>query len=158
MYKRQGSEYITFDDAKVGKDEVFYIGVKSEDQMAAEFGIVGLSSSSPFGGLDNGGRLNMMPLPGVIPDGSASDPGGVSIFGIYIGQPYETVRKVTAVSSIFHQEIGDLWGQLSHNRNSVVLNDHTLADPLPNEPYPTCLLYTSPSPRDRSVSRMPSSA
>ena len=138
---RAGSEYITFDDAKVGKDEVFYIGVKSEDQMAAEFGIVGLSSSSPFGGLDNGGRLNMMPLPGVIPDGSASDPGGVSIFGIYVGQPYESVRKVTAVSSIYHQEIGDLWGQLSHNRNSVVLNDHTLADPLPNEPYPTDFVF-----------------
>ena len=26
------------------------------------------------------------------------------------------------------------------------------------EEYNTCLLYTSPSPRDRSVSRMPSSA
>ena len=25
-------------------------------------------------------------------------------------------------------------------------------------PYVTCLLYTSPSPRDRSLSRMPSSA
>ena len=138
---RAGSEYITFDDAKVGKDEVFYIGVKSEDQMGAEFGIVGLSSSSPFGGMDNGGRLNMMPLPGVIPDGSASDPGGISIFGIYVGQPYESVRSVTAVSSIFHQEIGDLWGQLSHDRNSVVLNNHTLAEPLPNEPYPTDFVF-----------------
>ena len=138
---RAGSEYITFDDAKVSEDEVFYIGVKSEDQMAAEFGIVGLSSSSPFGGLDNGGRLNMMPLPGVIPDGSASNPGGVSIFGIYVGQPYESVRKVNAVSSMYHQEIGDLWGQLSHNRNSVVLNNHTLADPLPNEPYPTDFVF-----------------
>ena len=138
---RAGSEYITFDDAKVGEDEVFYIGVKSEDQMGAEFGIVGLSSSSPFGGFDNGGKLNMMPLPGVIPDGSASDPGGVSIFGIYVGQPYESVRKVTAVSSIYHQEIGDLWGNLSHNRNWVVLNNHTLADPLPNQPYPTDFLF-----------------
>ena len=26
------------------------------------------------------------------------------------------------------------------------------------EPYPVCLLYTSPSPRDRTRSRMPSSA
>ena len=26
------------------------------------------------------------------------------------------------------------------------------------EKYPTCLLYTSPSPRDRQKSRMPSSA
>ena len=27
-----------------------------------------------------------------------------------------------------------------------------------SHPYYTCLLYTSPSPRDRNVSRMPSSA
>jgi len=138
---RGGSEYITFEDAKVAKDEVFYIGVKSEDQMAAEFGLIGLSSSSPFGGFDNGGNLNMMPLPGIIPDGSAADPGGVSIFGIYVGQPYDYVRKVTAVSTIYHQEIGDLWGQLSHNRNGVVLNNHTLAYPLPNQPYPTNFLF-----------------
>ena len=26
------------------------------------------------------------------------------------------------------------------------------------DPYPTCLLYTSPSPRDHQPSRMPSSA
>lgn len=139
--ERGGSEYVTFEDAKVGKDEVFYIGVKSEDQMAAEFGLVGLSSSSPFGGFDNGGNLNMMPLPGVIPDGSAADPGGVSIFGIYVGQPHDSIRKVTAVSTIYHQEIGDLWGQLSHNRNAVVLNNHTLAYPLPNQPYPTNFVF-----------------
>ncbi|HAL04500.1 MAG TPA: hypothetical protein DCP58_05265, partial [Verrucomicrobiales bacterium] len=88
-----------------------------------------------------GGNLNMMPLPGVIPDGSAADPGGVSIFGIYVGQPYDYVRKVTAVSTIYHQEIGDLWGQLSHNRNAVVLNNHTLAYPLPGQPYPTNFLF-----------------
>ena len=29
---------------------------------------------------------------------------------------------------------------------------------LPYEAYTDCLLYTSPSPRDRSISRMPSSA
>ena len=29
---------------------------------------------------------------------------------------------------------------------------------IPTKPYCICLLYTSPSPRDRSVSRMPSSA
>ena len=34
---------------------------------------------------------------------------------------------------------------------------HTKADP-DKKPYTICLLYTSPSPRDRSVSRMPSSA
>ena len=31
-------------------------------------------------------------------------------------------------------------------------------DQLPNDNYRACLLYTSPSPRDRQKSRMPSSA
>ena len=30
--------------------------------------------------------------------------------------------------------------------------------PVPEEPHAFCLLYTSPSPRDLSTSRMPSSA
>ena len=33
-----------------------------------------------------------------------------------------------------------------------------IAQALDHDLLPTCLLYTSPSPRDRSVSRMPSSA
>ena len=35
---------------------------------------------------------------------------------------------------------------------------HTLLDPRPQKPFQGCLLYTSPSPRDLSTSRMPSSA
>ncbi|MBC8243645.1 MAG: S8 family serine peptidase, partial [Verrucomicrobia bacterium] len=139
--ERGGTEFVTFDDAKVADDEVFYIGVKSEDQMAAEYGLVGLSTDDPNGFMDPDGNLTMMPLPAIIPDGSASNPGGVSVFGIYAGMPYDYVRKVTASSTIFHQEIGDLWGQLSHVRDAVVLNNHTLADPLPGEPYPTDFLF-----------------
>jgi hypothetical protein len=59
---RGGTEYITFDDAKVDKSEVFYIGVKSEDQMAAEFGLVGLSTDNANGFMDEGNLL-MMPMP-----------------------------------------------------------------------------------------------
>ena len=137
---RGGTEYIIFDDAKVGKDEVFYIGVKSEDQMAAEFGLVGLSTDNANGFMDNGNLL-MMPMPGIIPDGSAANPGGVSMFGIYTGMPYDTVRKVTATSIIHHEEVGDLWGQLSHNRDAVVLNNHTLAELVTGKPYPTDFVF-----------------
>ena len=35
---------------------------------------------------------------------------------------------------------------------------HSLADPKQADPKQACLLYTSPSPRDLSTSRMPSSA
>ncbi len=137
---RGGTEYITFDDAKVGKDEVFYIGVKSEDQMAAEFGLVGLSTDNANGFMDNGNLL-MMPMPAIIPDGSAANPGGVSVFGIYTGMPYDTVRKVTATSIIHHEEVGDLWGQLSHDRDGVVLNNHTLAELVTGKPYPTDFVF-----------------
>ena len=138
---RGGTEYVIFDDAKVGKDEVFYIGVKSEDQMAAEFGLVGLSTDNANGFLDDDGNIYMLPLPAVIPDGSAANPGGVSIFGVYTGMPYDYVRKVTTTSIIHHEEVGDLWGQLSHDRDAVVLNDHTLFEGTTSNPYPTDFVF-----------------
>ena len=38
------------------------------------------------------------------------------------------------------------------------LNSYPGLAPYIRGPYPTCLLYTSPSPRDKRQSRMPSSA
>ena len=37
-------------------------------------------------------------------------------------------------------------------------NGHTVASYIPGEGHNLCLLYTSPSPRDATLSRMPSSA
>ena len=56
-----------------------------------------------------------------------------------------------------------------HNLNEVVealiaiikkpsLSEEKLLELIPGPDFPTCLLYTSPSPRDRQKSRMPSSA
>ena len=45
--------------------------------------------------------------------------------------------------------------ELARARWTFVSGNYTLAT---NQKYTVCLLYTSPSPRDRSVSRMPSSA
>jgi len=45
---RGGTEAVVFTNAPVGPDKIFYIGVKSEDQQAADFGIVGFSSNEPF--------------------------------------------------------------------------------------------------------------
>ena len=44
------------------------------------------------------------------------------------------------------------------NRVVKVFNDQKPASDVFNEALNTCLLYTSPSPRDRQKSRMPSSA
>ena len=42
--------------------------------------------------------------------------------------------------------------------NLLIKGTMPVTENLPNEWYNTCLLYTSPSPRDLSTSRMPSSA
>ena len=39
-----------------------------------------------------------------------------------------------------------------------IWSDEVIAAYQKNQTHPTCLLYTSPSPRDRTRSRMPSSA
>ena len=49
---------------------------------------------------------------------------------------------------------------IDSNEDKVNADALDLKDAMPNLPYHTniCLLYTSPSPRDRTRSRMPSSA
>ena len=70
--------------------------------MAAEFGLVGLSSSGPFGGFNNGGNLNMMPLPGLFR--TVRQPTRVAFLWNLVGQPY-VMSKGHAVSTIYHQEM-----------------------------------------------------
>jgi subtilisin-like proprotein convertase family protein len=126
---RGGTELVFYTNAAIG--EVFYIGVKSEDQQAAEFGFVSLSSTTPFDEDINGNRLvHVMPPLLDIPDGSPDKPGGVYAFGIAT-QPIP-VRRVLVTNIIGHEDIGDLVGNLSHNREFVVLNNHTLTEPSPS--------------------------
>ena len=42
--------------------------------------------------------------------------------------------------------------------SAILVPEESLADPLALDALLTCLLYTSPSPRDQRGSRMPSSA
>ena len=67
-------------------------------------------------------------------------------------QAQEAVAKETESNIIqMHEKVSrpeELAG--STYKIKTPLSDHAL--------YMTCLLYTSPSPRDRSLSRMPSSA
>ena len=47
---------------------------------------------------------------------------------------------------------------LLNQLNITSLSENLGVQPLPSQPVTTCLLYTSPSPRDQRGSRMPSSA
>ena len=66
---RGGTETIIYSNATPG---IYYIGVKSEDQQAAEYAILGVFSERPFGGSDTNGNqmLYGFPVPMPIPDGS----------------------------------------------------------------------------------------
>lgn len=120
---RGGTELVAFTNATEG--EVFYVGVKSEDQMSAEYGIIGLSSTEPFGNLLPDGSYLMQgrPVPLAIPDGTPSSPQAALVFGVGI-YPM-TVGRTIVYSTVTHEETGDLVGNLSHKGNFAVLNNHT---------------------------------
>ena len=84
------------------------------------------------------------------------------IFHTYLKAGYGTPNAILAELS-HHQKIDenlDLTGQFSfHRANNKNLEHQKFSDAHFNlQSNYTCLLYTSPSPRDRTRSRMPSSA
>ncbi|HIL68234.1 MAG TPA: hypothetical protein EYG38_00070, partial [Verrucomicrobia bacterium] len=119
-----GTETIFFTNAVIG--DVFYIGVKSEDQQAAQFGLIAFSSNVPFDEVDDFGNriVNGFP-PGVpITDGSAELPSAAYMFAIPTVP--SIIEEVSVNMTLNHDSIGDLLGNLSHDQDFVVLNNHTL--------------------------------
>jgi subtilisin-like proprotein convertase family protein len=144
---RGGTELVVLTNATVGASSIYYVAVKSEDQQAAEFSLIGLSSDLPFDRDQNGQRLlTALPFSSFIPDGSASHPKASMM--VAIGLADRRVRRVVITNTISHEDLGDLVGLLRHSSTTVVLNNHTLNngnyigtntivyndyDPVPNE-------------------------
>ncbi|MBI3882319.1 MAG: S8 family serine peptidase, partial [Verrucomicrobia bacterium] len=126
---RGGSELVVLSNAALG--DVYYIGVKSEDQRAAEFFLVGLSTDQPFANRDsNGVTVTFLPVPQPIPDGSPDHPSTAFAFGI---NPYPlTIQRVVITNSMEHDLYGDLFADLLHTGTQgptepfAVLYDHNL--------------------------------
>ena len=127
---RGGTEVVIYSNSVQG--QVYYAGVKSEDQMAAEYGFIAVFSQQPFA-LNNGSGgtvLQGVPVPVPIPDGSPELPGAALIFAI---NPFPMqVLRVVVSNNITHQNFGDLLGNLSHNQTFVVLNNHDSLGPVIN--------------------------
>src|SRR5207248_1639293 len=120
---RSGTESIVFTNAVLG--DVFYIGVKSEDQQSGEYGLISLSTDQPFDENKNGSRvLHGQPVPQIIPDGTPARPGRATV--IAVGIASITVKKVRVENVLTHQDVGDLSVILTHQRNMAVLHNHTL--------------------------------
>ena len=126
---RGGTELVLFTNAQ--PNEVFSIGVKSEDQQGAQFNIFAASSDKPFSSRDNSNNIvaTAFPLPADIPDGTPDKPGGTNVFAL-VFEPDVKVQRVYVTNSIFHEQAGDLIGILNHRDAqdggdaSVVLNNH----------------------------------
>ncbi|MCP5517265.1 MAG: S8 family serine peptidase [Verrucomicrobiales bacterium] len=120
--ERTGTEQVAFTNSFIGEE--FYVAVKSEDQMASEYNLIGLSSEEPFGYLDEDGNqvLRGLPVPAIIPDGSPVRPGGVQVFAVGIF-PGETGR-VLVENTLRHEVLGDLYTELWHGGVFAGLHNH----------------------------------
>ena len=81
----------------------------------------------------------------------------------YNFEDFRKLAKKKLPAPIFHYIDGGADDEVTLNRNTDAFNDCDLVPNILNsvgEPdlSTTCLLYTSPSPRDGLLSRMPSSA
>jgi len=117
-----GTEFAFYTNSAPG--QIYYVGVKSEDQMASEYAFLPVFTDIPFSALDQNGNqiVHGLLLPTLIPDGNNAHPGVTNIFALAV-LPM-VVEDVTVTNLDEHQNFGDLFGALTFSGQSVVLNSH----------------------------------
>jgi subtilisin-like proprotein convertase family protein len=119
--------------SNVAPGALYYVGVKSEDQEAAQYAFMGVFSLLPFAGQDQNGSwiLRGINLPAVIPDATTAQPGVTNV--VALAPAPIPVRRVVVTNELWHESFTDLLGTLSHGQQSAVLNNHSLppVDPVP---------------------------
>ena len=140
---RGGTEYVYFNDATSG--QVFYIGVKSEDQQAVNFSIFAESRNGPFSSTDESNNIIATAFgPFEIPDGTPEDPGGVEI-PIFLDAEdiAKEISRVYVTNSIYHEEAGDIIGILGRpgEDKAVALNNHRTWTEWENPTAPYGVVY-----------------
>ncbi len=98
-----GNEVVTFTNSTPG--QVYYLGVKSEDQQGGQFDIMGFASNLPFSQTDSNGNVvvTMHTLPAVIPGGTPANPGNAFLVGV-VTQPAQ-IRKVVVTDTVSATEL-----------------------------------------------------
>ncbi|MFM8357344.1 MAG: proprotein convertase P-domain-containing protein, partial [Verrucomicrobiota bacterium] len=105
-------------------NEVYYIGVKSEDQQAAEYTFLAVSSNQAFNTPNADGTISFLGIPvqQPIPDGTPDQPG----VGLYLalGLDPREIRLAFVRQFVSHPAFPDLVGSVFHNNQAVVLHNH----------------------------------
>ena len=135
---RGGTGAVVYNNVAPGA--VYYVGVKAEDQEAAQYAFMGVFSLLPFGEKDESGTwiLRGINLPALIPDGTTVRPGVTNVVAI-APEPIP-VRRVVVTNELWHDSFPDLLGTLSHGRKSAVLNNRSLP-PVAPAPYQYTYVY-----------------
>ncbi|HMJ89981.1 MAG TPA: proprotein convertase P-domain-containing protein [Candidatus Acidoferrum sp.] len=125
--RRGGTEFVVYSNS--ANNEVFYIGVKAEDQQAATFGLFAVASEKPFSSRNDSNNIvaQAIGIPGPIPDGSADAPGGTNFIMLVMEEA--SVQRIYVTNQITHENPGDLMGILNHTDQTTgeafaTLNSH----------------------------------
>ncbi len=122
---RTGTEKVLLSNQPQG--QVYYVGVKSEDQQGAQYALVGVALTNSFGQVDSNGNVTLTiiapALPTPIPTGTPPHPGSVTVLALTTVDLQ--ARKVVVADTIAHQQFGDLVGVIGHGTKTVVLNNHS---------------------------------
>jgi subtilisin-like proprotein convertase family protein len=130
--QRGGNEAVVLSNSFT-PNEIYYIGVKSEDQQAAAFGFLGGASLNPFSSQNENGDIVAHAFPTIppfvpIPDGAFDHPGTTNVFALVEGGRSIQIRHVIVTNGIAHQNPGDLVGALTFGGapgEQVILNNHS---------------------------------
>jgi autotransporter-associated beta strand protein len=123
---RTGTETIMYTNSFA--NEVYYIGVKSEDQQASDFGFFGVAQQAPFStGSSDGNTLTATgtPLPVTIPNALSASPALVFAFIFNHNPLLQQIRRVTTTVGIQDGSASDLYGTIQHNGVTATLNHNT---------------------------------
>ena len=115
-----------------------------------------LADSSPLGRIFAAGLKNIKSTPEVMKESVEEAGRAVSHdLGRFLTS-LGTIASISPLLGLFGTVVGmiEIFGSQTAVGNSPAILAHGISVAL----YNTCLLYTSPSPRDRQKSRMPSSA
>lgn len=131
MLGRGGVAYVAFTNSMAG--QIYYIGIKCEDQTGGQYGFIGAFSQNPFSSMDTNGNeyVNAFNVPVAIPDGNNAHPGVGYALGLAL-QPIQ-VRNVIVTNTFDSQNFGDLPVFLSHNEEYATLNNHNSLGPVTNQ-------------------------
>ncbi len=120
---RGGTETVLYSNSYYG--EVYYVGIKSEDQQAADFGFYAVAQALPFSSVNPDGSVTAVgsPLPTPINANLIGPPALVFAFLFDPQNPQLRLRNLTAELGISAGNPSDFYGTLQHDNIQSVLNN-----------------------------------